>query len=404
MYDATQIKAGFLDLIGWRAEFPGTPPQQPVGLLTSSSGLYYNDQHPLLTYPNLRSIAPDFSLYTAAAWDIATAYETGDLVTSGGSTWRALQGNTGQTPAEGDYWTEVHFFAEWLKEKTEAGILRAVEDWIAAKFEQRSAKTLLSADRLFPHQAAGREADANEGRLAGIEIIPSTSDNMVLKLHQISLTLTEAQTVTVKLYASNQAAPIQSKALTYIEAYTEQWFDLDWELPAGPVYYVAYSQSAISGNSVNGLEWWDVQDLQKHKRFFASPFTADTDGTALWNAKQNRYSASTNYGLNLRMSVRCDYTRFLLTQGDVLKGLIAKSVAMGLLRELAYNPQSRVNRNESNISVTQMLYEIDGDSQGRPGGLKAQYEAELKAARFDMENIDRDCLPCRKSGVKYRTV
>lgn len=404
MYNAAQIKAGFLDLIGWRPEFPGAPPQQPVGLLTSQTGLYYNDQHPLLTYANLRSIAPDFSLYTAADWDIATAYVTGDIVKNDGTTYRATAASTGEEPPNEDYWEEVHWFAEWLQEKTEAGILRAVEDWIAAKFEQRSAKTLLSADRLFPHQAAGREADANEGRLAGIEIIPSASDNMVLKVHQISLTLTEAQTVTVKLYASNQAGPLQTKELTYIEGYTEQWFDLDWDLPAGPVYFIAYSQAAISGNSVNGLELWDVQDLQKHKRFFASPFTADADGSSLWDAKQNRYSASTNYGVNLRLSVRCDYTRFLLTQGDVLKGLIAKSVAMGLLRELAYNPQSRVNRNESNISVTQMLYEIDGDSQGRPGGLKAQYEAELKAARFDMENIDRDCLPCRKSGVKYRTV
>jgi hypothetical protein len=56
------------------------------------------------------------------------------------------------------------------------------------------------------------------------------------------------------------------------------------------------------------------------------------------------------------------------------------------------------------MNTTQILYEIDGDSQGRPGGLKMQYEAELKAARFDRENIDSECIPCRKSGVKYRTV
>lgn len=405
MYDPAQIKAGFLDLIGWRAELPGTPPQQPAGLLTSTSGLYYNDQHPLLTYANLRSIAPDFSLYTFDAWDVDETYAAGDIVTNGGSTWRALQVSTGETPAEGDDWEEVHFFAEWLREKTESGIIRAVEDWIASKFEQRTARTLLANTRLFPHQQAGRETDANEGRLAGIEIVPSTSDNMLVRLDQVALTLSEAQTVTVKLFASNQAGPLQTKALAYTEAYTEQWFDLGWELPAGPVYYIAYSQAAISGASVNGAQWWDVSEMQnKNRYFFASPFTADADGAALWNARQNRYSSGSNYGLNLRMTVRCDYTRFLLSQGDVLKGLIAKSVAMGLLREMAYNPQSRVNRNESNISVTQVLYEIDGDSQGRPGGLKTQYEAELKAARFDRENIDRDCIPCRKSGVKYRTI
>jgi hypothetical protein len=405
MYDAAQIKAGFIDLIGWRPEFPGSPPQEPVGLLASTSGLYYNDQHPLLTYPNLRAIAPDFSLYAATAWGIGTTYATGDLVSHSSKTWRALQGSTGQTPAAGVYWEEVHFFAEWLQEKTESGIIRAVEDWISSKFEQRTARTLLSSARLYPHQQAGRETDANEGRLAGIEIIPSSSDNMLIRVDQIGLTLSEAQTVTVKLFASNQAGPIETKALTYAEAYTEQWFTLDWDLPAGPAYYIAYSQAAISGASVNGAQWWETQEMQNKSRyFFASPFTADADGSALWNARQNRYSASSNYGMNLRTTVRCDYTRFLLSQGDVLKGLIAKSVAMSLLREMAYNANVRVNRNESNMSTTQILYEIDGDSQGRPGGLKMQYEAELKAARFDRENIDSQCIPCRKSGVKYRTV
>jgi hypothetical protein len=405
MYDPAQIKAGFLDLIGWRAEPPGTPPQQPAGLLASTSGLYYNDQHPLLTYANLRSIAPDFSLYNLSAWDVDEMYSAGDIVTNGGSTWRALDESTGVEPPDEDYWEDVHFFAEWLREKTESGIIRAVEDWIVSKFEQRTARTLLTNTRLFPHQQAGRETDANEGRLSGIEIVPSASDNTLLRVDQIGLTFTEAQTITVKLYASNQAGPIQEENLEYLEANTEQWFSLGWEMPAGPVYYIAYSQALISGNSLNGAQWWDVQEVQnKNRYFFASPFTADADGWSLWNARQNRYSAASNYGLNLRLTVRCDYTRFLLSQGDVLKGLIAKSVAMGLLREMAYNPQSRVNRNESNISVTQVLYEIDGDSQGRPGGLKVQYEAELKAARFDRENIDKDCIPCRKSGVKYRTV
>ena len=403
MYDAAQIKAGFLDFIGWRTEL-GSAPAQPVGLLTTRSGLYYNDAHPLLTYANLRSIAPDFSVLTFTAWSGATTYVTGNMVSIGGKVYRAIAGSLNQTPPNATYWEEVHFFAEWLQEKTEAGILRAVEDWIASKFDQRTARTLLANSRLFPHTRPDRQPDVNESRLAGVEIVPSASDNMLLRVDEIGLCFTDSQTVTVRLYSSNSAVPIQEEELVYTEEGSEQWFSLGWNMPAGPVYYIAYSQAEIIGNSLNGVDTFDFMRHECSRVLYPSAFTAPGDGTELWNARQNRYSASTNYGLNLRITVRCDYTRFLLSQGDILKGLIQKSVAMSLLREMAYNPSSRVNRNESNVSQTQILYEIDGDSQGRPGGLKMAYDAEMKAARFDRENIDAACIPCRTSGVKYRTI
>lgn len=45
-------------------------------------------------------------IFTAPNWSSVTAYVTGDLVTSGGKYWRALQASTNHTPAEDAYWTE----------------------------------------------------------------------------------------------------------------------------------------------------------------------------------------------------------------------------------------------------------------------------------------------------------
>lgn len=45
------------------------------------------------------------AILTAGAYSASTAYKAGNVVTYGGSTWRAKQDSTGQTPAENAYWT-----------------------------------------------------------------------------------------------------------------------------------------------------------------------------------------------------------------------------------------------------------------------------------------------------------
>jgi hypothetical protein len=115
----------------------------------------------------------------------------------------------------------------------------------------------------------------------------------------------------------------------------------------------------------------------------------------------------TNYGLNYKVSVSCDYTDFILDQKEQFQTIISKRVAMNLLRVLAFNANSNVNRSSSNVDSTRILYEIDGDSQSTEGNnrsLKDQYETALMAIQFDQTGIDKVCLPCRKRGVKYSTI
>lgn len=45
------------------------------------------------------------AILTAGPFSASNAYKAGNVVTYGGSTWRAKQDSTGQTPAENDYWT-----------------------------------------------------------------------------------------------------------------------------------------------------------------------------------------------------------------------------------------------------------------------------------------------------------
>lgn len=373
MYNATTLKEGILPLIGWRQN------QDPDGwqlatLNESSSGLWYNDEHPLLTFDNLVSIAPQFEVIHA-----------------------------------GDEAAQEEAFEAWLQEKTEAAIVRAVQAWIDTKFEVNTARNLLERKQLFATAPSIEVTDANAGKLVGFEFRPARTRGIKLVIEKIGLQLTENQSLTVYLFKSDTVAPVQTKAITYNGNGGQVWEEVNWELDGEGAYYVAYFQNTLTGLSIRGALDYDFQARGQTffpvGRFFrATAFASGVASPALWDIRENVYTVSTNYGLNFRLNVQCDYTDFVIEQKQVFKTLIAKQTAMDLLREMAYNPNSRVNRNETNFNSQQILYEIDGDPRGREGGVRSQFEKALKTLNFDTKGLDRHCLPCRQRSVRYGVI
>ena len=77
-------------------------------------------------------------------------------------------------------------------------------------------------------------------------------------------------------------------------------------------------------------------------------------------------------------------------------------VAEVLLRTMALNPNVKINRHQSNVSRMDILYEIDGNTQGeRPGGLGHDLKKAYEALKLDVTGLDAYCLPCRRKGVRY---
>lgn len=412
MYNVSSLKTGLIGLVGWRQN-PDPSGTQLTDMLTSASGLYFNDQHPLLTFENLKSIAPDFSLVSFPAWSALTAYVAGNKVSLSGTLYIAVASSTNQTPPNSTYWSVYHPLTAWLKEKTEAAIIGVIEDWIGWKFEVKTAKSLTGRAQAFMNAARITDLDENIGDVVGFEFTPHTSRHTVAVIEKIGVSLSENQSLTVKLFASNSPTALQTQVIAYTGAGGEQWQEVNWELPAGPSYYVVYNQDTLTGQSINGTRSYNVGESGETVMPFEvrglvlSAFRAQADDVAaLWDVNENLYTVSTNYGLNFRFNVRCDYTDFLLEQKDLFKTIISKGVCMRLLREIAYNPNVRTNRNNANMNagLKEILYEIDGDSQGRPGGLKKEYDQAMKAADFSSVELDRECLPCRKRGVQYRVI
>lgn len=374
MYSASEIKAGLIGLVGWRQNYDPAG-EQLSSLTTSTTGLYFNDEHPLLNIENLLSLAPDFDKITSPATD----------------------------------------FTGWLQEKTEAGIIRALNAWINLKVKLGTGNNLLERDILFKNANRQFDKDTNSGEIVGLEVKPQDSRGLVYRIERIGLQFDTDQDITVYLFHSEDTTPEQSVTVTYAGGGGLQWETVDWELSHTGAYYIVYDQSQISGQSINGVyDHYSMIPDSRAQYYFPSNkfFTAvglnvnDSTATtsALWDIADNAYTVSTNYGLNLDINVQCDYTELILEQKDLFATIIAKQVAIDLLHEIALNATARVNRHEANIDAKQVMFDINGHIESNPGGMRAQLKEAIDAIQFDTTGIDRHCLPCRKRGARYKSV
>lgn len=336
--------------------------------------MYYNDVHPLLTFDNLLSIAPDLDLL----------------------------GNTDNEKAQA--------FTDWLQEKTEAGMIQAVQAWLDYKIPMRTAKNLLDRKQLWQTASGDVQKDIDWGRLVGIEMVSKRSRDLRLTIEQIGVQLTQNQSLNIYLYSADQKSAVQTETVNYTNAGGVQWFDVNWTVDGQGAYYLVYHQDDLTGQSINGTyDYFERTAASQHlpgaRMVLASPFSVDASGLQLWDISKVAYSYDTNFGLNLKLNVQCDYTALILEQKELFKTLISLHVAAVLLGEMAHNPSARINRNQAVIDRQQVLFELHGDSSGpRPMGLLYKMQKAVQSVALDMGGLDKHCLPCRKRGVKYTTV
>ena len=131
----------------------------------------------------------------------------------------------------------------------------------------------------------------------------------------------------------------------------------------------------------------------------------EANNIALWDIENNQYIYDTNYGLNLDISISCDLTNFIINNKYIFQDIIAKQLAIDMLREFAYNSNVRTNRHAINAARVDILYEIDGDSSSmKKSGLSYQLDNAFKAINLSTKGIDRICLPCVNNGIRYSTI
>lgn len=433
------IQDSLIHLIGWHQSYDSNDFSISEDLTQSESGIYYQDVHPLLTLRNLASIAPDFKNYTYPKHSPFKEYIKGCVVESNAEEvklYRSLKAVPYDTELSNtDYWVETNPFSEWLEQKTKAGLTKGITRFVNEKLTKGTFKSLCENKTLF--DGAGRIYDTiqNKNNLVGFEIVPIRAKGVTTKINKIGLQFTEPGNYAIYIMHSSNMLPIYSETFTKTKANTLEWFTPQQEIflpyesdqnDAGGSWYICYFQSRLPENSQairKNRDWskgpcnecsrheyasWAVWSkyLEIHPFYVNEEIVPTHENTfELWDIENNQYVYSTNFGLNLDITVACDITDFVISQKMSFTDYLSKQVAIDFLREFAFNANTRTNRNSINASKMDILYEVDGDSSSmKKSGLSYQLENSLKALELSTEGMDRVCMPCVNHGVKYRVV
>lgn len=445
MYRADAIKENFLHLLGWRQNFNTAEFAISKSLTESETGQYFQDMHPLLTLENIKSIAPDYKRNKYKDWDAETTFNIGQLVKveiqqenpdytdfdkeAGFAIYRALTKNVGKNPETSpDDWKYTDLFSEWLQTKTEASILKAVESYYSVQLADRTVKNLLESKVLF--DGAGRLVDVvrSTNSLVGFEIIPIRAEGVTLKIEKIGVQFNKNGNFNLYLMHNSNPQPIKTIPVDYTKNGGIQWIDMpDLYLPyvsddtdAGGSWFLCYSQKELPEGmqAVQKNRDWSKEPCQSCSRIdYLSwqawskyleihPFkTPAPDTVKMWDVQANVYTYTTNYGLNLKVTMECDLTDILISQRKSFQNVIGLQVAADMIRDFAYNPDFRINRMQQNFSRNELLYELDGDStSNKKGGILYRLDKAMEALRIDTTGINRICIPCRNDGIRHRTV
>lgn len=440
MYRLKEIQDALLHVVGWEQSYD--PVKAIDNYMTETeSGLYFQGAHPLLTLDNMTAIMPDDWGIQYPVWDALTQWKQNKVVQYGNDTngnklfWKAKADNVGEEPTEDSlFWSKYNILSDFLERMTRNGIATAIQTFTQIKQLDKETRNLLERRTFFDGAGRIRATLQNNHKLVGFEIVPVRAMGVTAKIEKIGLQMTGGTgVVRMYLFHSSQIDPIKTFDLNFtVTNGGFQWFPLtDCYLPyisdknnAGGAWFLCYNQDELPAGmeainvskdwsrepcgtcNIGSVEVW--RELTKYLQ--VTPFMYHAPETfaeypELWDIAQTLYTRTQNYGLNCEITIGCDLTDFVISQRAIFQTVIQRQVAAIALRTLAMNPNVRVNRNQSNASRTDILYELDGNTSGvRPGGLGYDLKKAYEALRIDTQGLDRICLSCNNRGVKYRTV
>lgn len=379
LYDANTVLSSLRGVVGFRQNDYQSLSGETLSTLTqSSSGRYFQDFHPLLTLENLYHLARDFADMT--------------------------------TPASGK-------FEAWLQQKVDAAILQVIDSWISEKDLRMSSANLLRRDTLVKDATAIYDAEkvidlGTHNPIAGLKIELKREPGLVFTIHEIGIRGTAQEDAYIGLMHSEEKTELKNITINTTTPYETAWAKVGWTLSETGAYFIFVPHGDLNDKLI---DWGpiDNQFLPGANHSPSSPLNLFTitgfyikDGSypIIWDIRENVYDITTSFGLNIKFSVSCDYTDLITEQSGQFAEAIGLQFAVNMLLEFVHNPSSVVNRHEATMDKSQLLFEIEGDPQGRPTGLRWRLQNALNKIAFDKASISEHCLPCRKKGIRYGAI
>lgn len=368
MYNTKTIVDYFLEDIGWRND-----EGYLQDLVTSTSGMFYNDEHPMLVMENLKQISDLYDDWKFV--DLVDKPKNGVYVFVREQHYITLKDTTGFTDNTNDdldvqdatMFKKVDLFTEWIKRRTSSGIMGVIDDWMN---DTQQVVSLIDSGDVF--RFVEKKVTTNGGL-----VFKSKRQGVQNKINEISIWLeTENQTFDITITDSYGDTRVQNVVYTK----GKQAIEVDWDLEPLMEYVINHN---ATGNTIT------YSNAVDNKYYSVKGW----DGTIETNY---------NYGIGLHVTTGCDLTEFIIKNARRFRRLIVMGVAIRLIKEMLYNPNMRVNRRASNIHIAELRYELEGGDLHK--GLVVDYRKSMQRLKLETNGLSKDCLPCKKTGVKYGTI
>jgi hypothetical protein len=431
MYRETDLINCLFGLAGWRQNVNPDYPSLVPSLIQSDSGLYFQDDHPLVTLEYLDQALKNYDRFVYAAWAIGTTYAALARVSKANKVWESLQAaNIGNDPEEVGslFWSEVSLFNEKLTHITRAAINKVVARVFTDKKIDGATKSIFENIQLFSGPGSLINKEIGLGRFVGFEIRLKNHRDITTILRRIGTQFSAANPAfELFLFHSSQEDPIATWDLNLTKVNSFEWSLLpddngkDWalrfldpDLQPGGAFYLGYYESDLVGMAINrGYDFATPPSCHScgdNYRFWSkwSQYVEITPievaagdlpvAATLWNIERMSRQWSKNYGLNLDLSVRCDVTDFFCRERTLFTDVIIKQVTHDVLEHIAYSSRNNVIAKETRDSA---MFELNSR---KPSAVKRLDDA-IKAISFDVSDLNESCLPCNdKGGISWGNV
>ena len=425
MLNVAEIKKEFTGLIGFSDDMSAHTQVLSSNLKQSSSGVYFQDAHPLVTLQALEEIAPrDLKLLRFPEVE-DTAYAKGSIVRNGTELYIALADttyNSATTRFTVD-WEETTLFSIWLTSKVEASVSKVVQTVLATSAVNLDARNILAEAPLLTGAGYIKDIILNNNNLVGVIIEQKAVKGVSLKINRIGFQSTNTGAMPLYIYHSSSATPVKTITLTKNTANSFEWSaqnDLvlsNYSYGPSGYWIIVYNQNDLQNINSQAIKMpvnlnqacatcRQASILGRFIDVVAFSVDNSTFDGKLWDQNNNIYHTDTNFGLNLDISVVCDFTEIFTSHKNEFVNLIKLQFAVDMLREYIYNANARVNRTAAIASRADVVYALDGDSSkfSRRSGLSYDLEKAYNAFMINTKGFNTRCLPCSRQGVKYKSI
>lgn len=425
MLNVAEIKKEFTGLIGFSDDMSAHTQVLSSNLKQSSSGVYFQDAHPLVTLQALEEIAPrDLKLLRFPEVE-DTAYAKGSIVRNGTELYIALADttyNSATTRFTVD-WEETTLFSIWLTSKVEASVSKVVQTVLATSAVNLDARNILAEAPLLTGAGYIKDIILNNNNLVGVIIEQKAVKGVSLKINRIGFQSTNTGAMPLYIYHSSSATPVKTITLTKNTTNSFEWSaqnDLvlsNYSYGPSGYWIIAYNQNDLQNINSQAIKMSvnlnqacatcrQASILGRFIDVVAFSVDNSTFDGKLWDQNNNIYHTDTNFGLNLDISVVCDFTEIFTSHKNEFVNLIKLQFAVDMLREYIYNANARVNRTAAIASRADVVYALDGDSSkfSRRSGLSYDLEKAYNAFMINTKGFNTRCLPCSRQGVKYKSI